>query len=120
MRGYRNYNSDPHPGDLREQIDILRQTNIINANGYPEPSYGVVYKKLWAGADDAGNQSFRASDSEIAQNVINFVVRHRSDIEVGMFVRYEGELRVIVDIGHYGVRRRYLGLKTMKNRAVTE
>lgn len=118
MRGYRNYASDPHPGELTEQIDILKLLNTINKNGYPEPVYKPIYKKLWSTADDAGNQTFRASDSEIAQGVINFVIRYRAGIAVGMFVVFQGQRREIVDIGNYGIKRRYLGLKTMLNKAV--
>lgn len=118
MRGYRNYASDPHPGELTEQIDIVRLVNTINENGYPEPTMEPVYRKLWTAADDAGNQTFRASDSEIAQGVINFVIRYRALITVGMYVLYHGEEREIVDIGNYGFKRRYLGLKTMRNKAV--
>lgn len=119
MRGYRNYSADPHPGELREQIDILREISVINENGYPEIRFEPVYQKVWTTADDAGNQTFRAGDSEIAQGVINFVIRYRAGIEVGMFVVFNGERREITDIGNYGFKRRYLGLKTMINRAVS-
>lgn len=120
MRGYKNYEGNPHPGALREQIDIVREENTVNANGYPETVNIPVYTKLWASADDAGNQKFRAGDSEIAQNVINFTIRHRPGIEPGMFVLFEGLRREIVDIGHYGFRSRYLGLKTLQNQGVTQ
>ena len=120
MRGYRNYSADPHPGELREQIDIEREVNTINANGYPETVYITIAKKVWTAIDDAGNQAFRAGDSEIAQNVFNFVIRHRRDVAVGMFVLFEGQRRLIVDIGHYGFKKTYLGFKTMLNQGVTK
>ena len=120
MPGHKSFNADPHPGDLREQIDIVREANEINENGYPETTFVTIADKVWATVDDAGNQGFRAGDSEISRNMVNFVIRHRSDLEVGMYVVFEGERRMIVDIGHYGFKRRYLRLKTALNRAVAK
>ena len=36
MRGYKNFESDPHPGDLRHLVEIGYTENRINENGYPE------------------------------------------------------------------------------------
>lgn len=55
MRGYKNFESDPHPGDLRHLVEIGYTENSINANGYPEPN-DVVVCKVWAACTDAGNQ----------------------------------------------------------------
>ena len=120
MPGYRNDRVNPHPGELREQIDIVLETNAINENGYPETTLTTIAKKLWAAVDDTGNQRFRAGDSEVAQSTVNFSIRHRSDIVIGMYVLFDGEQRQIVDIGHYGYDRRYLNLKTVLNRAVSK
>ena len=53
MRGYKNFESDPHPGDLRNLVEIGYTENIINENGYPESTDTVVCK-VWAAATDAG------------------------------------------------------------------
>ena len=55
MRGYKNFDSDPHPGDLRHMIEIGYTENQINENGYPEPT-DVVVCRVWAAVTDAGNQ----------------------------------------------------------------
>ena len=55
MRGYKNFESDPHPGDLRHLVEIGYTENTINENGYPEPK-DVVVCKVWAACTDAGNQ----------------------------------------------------------------
>ena len=48
MRGYKNFDSDPHPGDLRHMIEIGYTENQINENGYPEPTDVVVCKPgMW-------------------------------------------------------------------------
>ena len=54
MRGYKNFDSDPHPGDLRHMIEIGYTENQINENGYPEPT-DVVVCRVWAAVTDAGN-----------------------------------------------------------------
>ena len=120
MPGYTNSSPPPHPGELREQIDIVQEINTINVNGYPETTLTTVAEKVWAAVDDTGNQRFRAGDSEVAQNTVNFAIRHRSDIAIGMYVLFNAEQWLIVDIGNYSFSRRYLNLKTILNRAVTK
>ena len=90
MRGYKNFESDPHPGDLRHLVEIGYTQNTINGNGYPEPK-DVVICKVWAACTDAGNQHYRAADVMNTEQVINFTIRYRSDIKPGMWVRFRGE-----------------------------
>lgn len=111
MRGYKNFEASPHPGNLRHLIEIGYTENIINENGYPEPT-DIIICKVWASATDAGNQTFYSADTENAEGVINFTIRYRSDIQPGMWVRFLGEKRVITTLGEYEFKRRYLGLKT--------
>ena len=54
MRGYKNFESDPHPGDLRHLVEIGYTENTINENGYPEPN-DVVVCRTWASVVDAGD-----------------------------------------------------------------
>ncbi len=111
MRGYKNFEASPRPGDLRHLIEIGYTENIINENGYPEPT-DIVVCKVWASATDAGNQTFYAADTENAEGVINFTIRYRSDVHAGMWVKFLGEKRVITTLGEYEFKRRYLGMKT--------
>ena len=80
MRGYKNFESDPHPGDLRHLVEIGHTINEINENGYPE-STDVVVCKVWAAVIDAGNQHYRAADVMNTEAVINFTIRYRTDIK---------------------------------------
>ena len=75
MRGYKNFESDPHPGDLRHLVEIGYTENSINANGYPEPK-DVVVCKVWAACTDAGNQHYRAADVMNTEQVLNFTIRY--------------------------------------------
>ena len=51
MRGYKNFEFNPHPGNLRHLVEIGKTDNTINENGYPEPVDTVICK-VWASATD--------------------------------------------------------------------
>ena len=61
MRGYKNFEGSPHPGDLKHLVEIGYTVNEVNANGYPEAT-DVVLCRVWASATDAGNQHYRSAD----------------------------------------------------------
>ncbi len=111
MRGYKQFEGNPRPGDLRHLIEIGLTENVINENGYPEPADTVICR-VWASALEAGNQTYRAADTKNAESVINFTIRYRDDVKPGMWVRFLGEKRLITTLGEYEFKRRYLGLKT--------
>ena len=110
MRGYKNFESDPHPGDLRHLVEIGYTENTVNQNGYPVP-HDVVVCKVWAAAVDAGNQHYRAADVMNTEQVINFTIRYRKDVKPGMWVRFQDEKWIISTLGEYSFKRTYLGLK---------
>ena len=110
MRGYKNFDATPHPGDLRHLVEIGYTVSEINENGYPLAT-DVVVCRVWAGAIDAGNQHYRSADTMNTEAVINFTIRYRSDIKPGMWVRFQGEKWDISTLGEYGFKRNYLGLK---------
>ena len=109
MRGYKNFESDPHPGDLRHLVEIGYTENTVNQNGYPVP-HDVV---------DAGNQHYRAADVMNTEAVINFTIRYRADIKPGMWVRFRGEKWDISTLGEYAFKRTYLGLKASLSKGVS-
>ena len=118
MRGYKNFESDPHPGALRHLVDIGYTENQINENGYPYPQ-DVVVCRVWAATIDAGNQHYRAADVMNAEAVINFTIRYRTDIKPGMWVRFRDEKWYISTLGEYEFKRRYLGLKASVSKGVS-
>ena len=76
MRGYKNFESNPHPGNLRHLVEIGYTENSINESGYPEPK-DVVVCKVWSAVTDAGNQHYRSADVMNTEAVINFTIRYR-------------------------------------------
>ena len=110
MRGYKNFEGTPHPGDLCHLVEIGYTENAINANGYPEPK-DVVLCRVWASAIDAGNQHYRAADVMNTEQVINFTIRYRKDVKPGMWVKFQDEKWIISTLGEYSFKKTYLGLK---------
>ena len=118
MRGYKNFESSPHPGDLRHLVEIGYTKNDINENGYPEPR-DIVICRVWAAAVDAGNQHYRSADVMNTEADINFTSRYRTDVKPGMWARFQGEKWNISTLGEYQFKRTYLGLKASLSKGVS-
>ena len=118
MRGYKNFESNPHPGNLRHLVEIGYTENSINENGYPEPK-DVVVCKVWSAVTDAGNQHYRSADVMNTEAVINFTIRYRDDVKPGMWVRFRDKKWLISTLGEYGFRGDYLGLKASLSEGVS-
>lgn len=110
MRGYKSFDGTPHPGDLKHLVKIGYTENVVNENGYPDPT-DVILCEVWASAIDAGNQHYRAADAMNTEGVINFTIRWRSDVKPGMWVLFNDEKWVISTLGEYSFKREWLGLK---------
>lgn len=110
MRGYKNFDGTPHPGDLRHRVEIGYTESAANENGYPEER-DVVVCRVWASATDAGNQHYRSADVMNTEAVVNFTIRYRDDVKPGMWVRFRGDKWIISTLGEYSFQKTYLGLK---------
>lgn len=118
MRGYKNFESDPHPGDLRHLVEIGYTENRFNENGYPEET-DIVLCKVWSAVTDAGNQHYRSADVMNTEAVVNFTIRYRADVVPGMWVRFRNKKWHISTLGEYGFRGHYLGLKASISEGVS-
>ena len=118
MRGYKSFDGTPHPGDLRQRIQIGYTENTINENGYPEPK-DVILCRVWASAIDAGNQHYRSADVMNTEQVVNFTIRYRPDVKPGMWVLFNGEKWEISTLGEYAYTKAYLGLKASVAKGVS-
>ena len=118
MRGYKNFESDPHPGDLRHLVEIGYTREYHQRQRLPRTQRCGVCK-VWAACTDAGNQHYRAADVMNTEQVINFTIRYRDDIKPGMWVRFRGEKWDISTLGEYSFKRTYLGLKASLSKGVS-
>ena len=118
MRGYKNFDGTPHPGDLKHRIEIGYTINTVNENGYPEEQ-DVIFCRVWASATDAGNQHYRSADVMNTEAVVNFTIRFRDDVKPGMWVRFREEKWIISTLGEYSFTRSYLGLKASMQKGIS-
>ena len=108
----------PKAGDLRHRITVGRTATTTNENGYPMETDTEVCK-VWASARDAGYREFFEAASSNLEDVVNFTIRYRPDIEPGMWVEFEGQRREIVQVNGYDHQRDFLLLKAARRKAVS-
>ena len=101
----------PHPGELRQLVEIGKTVNIVNENGFPVET-GQVICQVWAKAEDCDSRYFTSGDAENTERGIWFTIRWRNDVQPGMWVLWNGQKQVITEIGEYDFKRRYLRLTT--------
>ena len=100
----------PHPGQLRNVVEICRTVNTVNENGYSVETDEVLCR-VWAGIEDGSSRYLNAGDTGTAARGLIFVIRWRGDIRPGMWVRFRDEKWQISTLGEYEFKRAYLGLK---------
>ncbi|MBO2517502.1 MAG: hypothetical protein CW338_09590 [Clostridiales bacterium] len=118
MRGYKNFEGSPHPGDLKHRIQIGYTENVVNENGYPVPT-DIILCTVWSAVTDAGNQHYRSADIMNTEAVINFTIRWRDDVKPGMWVLFNGEKWYISTLGEYEFKHTYLGIKASVAKGVS-
>ena len=101
----------PHPGELRHMVEIGQTVNTVNENGYPEAVDQVVCR-VWAAAEDDSSRYFFSGDAENAERGLAFMIRWRTGIRPGMWVKWNGEKQLITTLGASDFKRRYLKLTT--------
>ena len=108
----------PKAGDLRHRITIGQTATATNENGYPEESEAIICR-VWTSARDAGYREFFEAASSNLEDVVNFAIRYRPDIEPGMWVEFEGQRREIMQVNGYDHMHDFLLLKTARRKAVS-
>lgn len=101
----------PHPGELRQLVEIGHTVHEINENGFPVETEQMVCQ-VWAKAEDCDSCYFTSGDTENTERGIWFTIRWRSDVQPGMWVLWNGQKQIITEIGEYDFKRRYLRLTT--------
>ena len=107
----------PHPGQLRNLVDIGRSVNALNGNGYAVETDEVVCR-VWASVEDGSSRYLVAGDAGTAARGLVFVIRWRGDVAPGMWVRFRDEKHRIEKVEEYDFKRRYLRLITTSAKGV--
>ena len=72
----------PHPGELRQLVEIGRTVHAINENGFPVETDQVVCQ-VWAKAEGCDSRYFASGDAENTERGIWFTIRWRCDVQPG-------------------------------------
>ena len=117
MKGYKNFESSPTPGALRQRVTIWKRHFDINAMGQPVTRKEKI-ATVWANVIDGGWNSIVAGEMRTIDDMLNVTIRWRNDIELGMLVEFDGQMREITQMGRYEYRKAYLGMKCQLTEAV--
>jgi SPP1 family predicted phage head-tail adaptor len=107
----------PHPGQLRNLVEIGRAVNAPSENGYTVETEEVVCR-VWASVEDGSSRYLVAGDAGTAARGLVFVIRWRGDVVPGMWVRFRDEKHRIEKVEEYDFKRRYLKLTTVSAKGV--
>ena len=107
----------PHPGQLRNLVEIGRTVNTSNENGYPVEADDML-SRVWAAVEDGSSRYLIAGDAGTAARGLIFVIRWRGDIRPGMWVSFRDEKHRIEKVEEYDFKRRYLKLTTESSKGV--
>lgn len=107
----------PHPGQLRNLVEIDRTANAANENGYPVETDELLYQ-AWAAVEDGSSRYLIAGDAGTAARGLIFIIRWRADVRPGMWVRFRDEKHRIEQVEEYDFKRRYLKLITESSKGV--
>ena len=107
----------PHPGQLRNVVEICRTVNTVNENGYSVETDEVLCR-VWAGIEDGSSRYLNAGDTGTAARGLIFVIRWRGDVVPGMWVHFRDEKHRIEKVEEYDFKRRYFRLITTSAKGV--
>ena len=75
----------PHPGELRQLVEIGRTVHEINENGFSVETEQVICQ-VWAKAEDCDSRYFTSGNAENTERGIWFTIRWRSSPGCGIFI----------------------------------
>lgn len=112
--GNKNWGKPPTPGDLRWRIEIVSPVATVSESGYPE-THDEPVCSTWAQVVQSGDSTNPEGNATARASALNFAIRWREDIAVGMYVLFEGKRYEIVALGGFDFKKRYLGMKTAES-----
>ena len=107
----------PHPGELRNLVEIGKTETVVNENGFPTQTDTVLHT-VWAGIEDTSSRWLYLTDANNAERGLMFTIRRLSAISEGMWVRHNGEKYTITEIGEFDFKGSYMRLTTKNTKVV--
>ena len=88
-------------GELNERIEILRQTQVADADGYQQNTFEVV-RSPWAKVTATSGHELIKAGAELQEAKVRFLIRQsRTEISRAMSVRWRGSIYPIEFTNEY-------------------
>ncbi len=104
-------------GELRHMISIVKVVNTKDAESITTSS-DVAVCTCWASVKDAGSREFYQAAAQQLEDVVNFVIRWRTDIKAGMVIVFDGARHEIKQVSRLSHARDYILLKTNRRAVI--
>ena len=116
--GNKNWGKEPNPGELNQMIEIVSVQAEADEDGYAVTTDRSICK-VWAQVVQSGDAIDQAAGAQAAAGSLNFVIRHREDIEVGMVILFDGGRYEIIALGGFDFKKRFLGMKATRTEVIS-
>lgn len=97
-------------GDFNRKIIIGNTQITTNDNGFQEKTFVTVIN-TWAKINGISNNEFYVNRSTEMEDVLNFTIRYRKNINVSMQILYKDNYYNILGIDDYMEKHQYLTLR---------
>ena len=102
-----------NPGELNKKIQIISVNSGVDGEGYPVEGAESIVRNCRAKVTNVSGTEVVKSNAEFATIRKRFLIRAgKSEINTGMFIKYQGKKRNIRYINEYADDGKYVELWT--------
>ena len=98
-------------GELNRKIIIKKTTIAVDAEGNRIPTEATVCT-CWSKVKDATTREFYDADRRQMEYVVNFIIRHRTDLNEGMTILLDDVAHEIKEINQGTHRKDFMLIRT--------
>lgn len=104
-----------NPGELNKHILIGKTKLIDTENGFKEKEFDTDNAiKVWSKVNGVSNKEFYSSNSTNLEDILNFTIRYRKDIDSTMQVKYNDKIYDIQGIDDFMEKHEFLTLRSRR------
>lgn len=101
-----------NPGELNKRIEIFLKQEAEDQDGFGEPEEITVIQR-WASFKRISGTEINRSNSDFSCIKARFLIRYtKTEIEKGMFIRYQNKEYEITYVNDYGDSHEYMEIWT--------
>lgn len=106
-----------NPGAMKEIIRIYSRGDRKDASGFFNPEKALICEVRARRADATTREVWEAYAAK-TRNIVNFQIRPRQDLKVGMWVEWAGQWHEIIAVQHGSYLCAPMTLKTICKEAI--